>query len=440
MYTVTFAHSIKDSIKDNQGKNSNPEVFYGSGSSSDSERQIDVIDRGESGENASGSKSISASTRRSSSSSLSVSSSEPDAFFGMDALTFTASDASELISKSGKTFVSSSESSAKSETDNSHRVPPSTGQLYNLSYNQKGMSPTASPPMQVMDRSGGYPSRIPSSVFEITTNASEWSVASNESLFSIHLGRNSFPRDNPFLIDELVMPEELTKSGELNVFNQTPPVIVEEIDTARIEDDRENLQSTGTSDEDSKSERKLSNDGNEIKTLHQAAIYKSSKSDLSEFTIGSGSSVPSFVPLKKRSRSACCCSNHSCAHCCYKCPGCKCFSCGWAFCCCWNYRCTSCCGSSVFMKTDIPRHQSFKQDSETTSNACSSCCTCFQSKQVTSKSSCANCCNWFHCFSCPSCPSCSWKTSCPSCSWKTSCACKPSCTWKLSCPRCECCC
>ncbi|XP_008793189.1 uncharacterized protein LOC103709549 [Phoenix dactylifera] len=50
-----------------------------------------------------------------------------------------------------------------------------------------------SPPVQVMGKSDGYdPNRIPSSVFARTksTTPMEWSVASNESLFSIQMGRS----------------------------------------------------------------------------------------------------------------------------------------------------------------------------------------------------------------------------------------------------------
>ncbi|OWM64524.1 uncharacterized protein LOC116207431 [Punica granatum] len=54
----------------------------------------------------------------------------------------------------------------------------------------------------------GYdPNRIPSSIFNSrSTTGMDWSVASNESLFSIHMGNNSFSRDQAFL---------LYRSGEL---------------------------------------------------------------------------------------------------------------------------------------------------------------------------------------------------------------------------------
>lgn len=63
---------------------------------------------------------------------------------------------------------------------------------------------TQSPPNQVMgksDEQGQY--RIPAYVFTRTksTTPMEWSVASNESLFSIHVGNTSFSRDHGVLLD-----------------------------------------------------------------------------------------------------------------------------------------------------------------------------------------------------------------------------------------------
>lgn len=292
MHTKRFDHSIKDKHEkicsetiDDSGSSkfsdSNPEVIDGSGSSIGSERQVDVMTRGESDKNKysdthiNGTKSISASARKTNSSSSSESSSSDD-FFRMDALKFTTSGAS--TSKSGKEYVSSSESSAKSEVDNSLPVPTSTFQVYNVTQHQKGMSPTVSPPIQVMDRSGGYdPSRIPSSVFERNmTSPLEWSIASNESLFSLHIGNNSFSREHMF--GELSMSRELTKSGELNLFSRTPSIILEETDTARKSVDVESPQITETPDKAFKLEERLgTEDQNEIKILHQAASCKSSK-------------------------------------------------------------------------------------------------------------------------------------------------------------------
>ncbi|XP_054820463.1 uncharacterized protein LOC129319425 [Prosopis cineraria] len=70
------------------------------------------------------------------------------------------------------------------------------------------------PPVQVMERveepstSSAY--RIPSHVFDRTnTNTPEWSTASNESLFSIHMGNMSFSRELNWLNGEMNMPGPL---------------------------------------------------------------------------------------------------------------------------------------------------------------------------------------------------------------------------------------
>ncbi|XP_075513803.1 uncharacterized protein LOC142548965 [Primulina tabacum] len=65
-----------------------------------------------------------------------------------------------------------------------------------------------SPPTQTMGQPANYdPNRIPSHIFSTKpTTTTDWSVASNESLFSIHMGNNSFSRDNAILFG---------KSGEL---------------------------------------------------------------------------------------------------------------------------------------------------------------------------------------------------------------------------------
>jgi len=77
-----------------------------------------------------------------------------------------------------------------------------------------------SPPTQVMERSTNNttttttstpntpPYRIPSHVFARTTStAPEWSTISNESLFSIHMGNNSFTGGDYFKSGELTFPQ-----------------------------------------------------------------------------------------------------------------------------------------------------------------------------------------------------------------------------------------
>ncbi|GFP90408.1 hypothetical protein PHJA_001184700 [Phtheirospermum japonicum] len=76
----------------------------------------------------------------------------------------------------------------------------------NISSPPQDPSQMKSPPIQTMGP--GYdPNRIPTSIFSTKpTNPAEWSVASNESLFSIHMGNNSFSRDYAILFG---------KSGDL---------------------------------------------------------------------------------------------------------------------------------------------------------------------------------------------------------------------------------
>ncbi|KAM6593852.1 hypothetical protein CsatA_001555 [Cannabis sativa] len=83
----------------------------------------------------------------------------------------------------------------------------------------RNSSTTQFPPTQVMERpvggdnnSPGY--RIPDYVFARTKSTApmEWSTASNESLFSIHMGNMSFNKDQMSWVSK---SEELGKTGEL---------------------------------------------------------------------------------------------------------------------------------------------------------------------------------------------------------------------------------
>ena len=123
--------------------------------------------------------------------------------------------------------------SAKSEKSSGSQGPTSASQVYDITHESGGnaMSPTQSPPLQTMDRVGGYesydPSRIPSAVFQRSRSSTplEWSIASNESLFSIHGGDDSFSGDNLSMLSDLGKSDEMTKSDELLVFNSPPAVI-----------------------------------------------------------------------------------------------------------------------------------------------------------------------------------------------------------------------
>lgn len=259
-----------------------------SGSSSDSEKQICVISKVESDKaefsdtHTDDTKITSSSARRGTSCSLSEPSSD-DSFAMEESFTYT---------KSGKDYVSSSESSDKSEVDNNFVLPTSTDEVNNLSNSQKDMSPIASPPLQVMDRSGSYnASIIPSSIFETNANPSEWSIASNDSLFSIQIGQPSFSREKAFMYGELCLSMELTKSGELN--NQEPSVIlqkigttennvaVEEIDTSIKSADVEELQATTSFGSFKFEGESHLLDDNETETSPETKSLKSSKSNAS---------------------------------------------------------------------------------------------------------------------------------------------------------------
>ncbi|CDP18446.1 unnamed protein product [Coffea canephora] len=97
-------------------------------------------------------------------------------------------------------------------------ISPTEVKNHSPESNLGNMPTTESPPTQVMERPTNSPYRIPSHVFARTksTNPVEWSVASNESLFSIHMGNMSFTRDQ-FLLrsEELgIIPGESTTSGQ----------------------------------------------------------------------------------------------------------------------------------------------------------------------------------------------------------------------------------
>ncbi|KAF6171403.1 hypothetical protein GIB67_009544 [Kingdonia uniflora] len=99
-------------------------------------------------------------------------------------------------------------------------------------------SPQQCPPIQLMERSEAPADnyRIPSTVFarSKSTTPVEWSVASNESLFSIHMGNNSFSRDQIFLMGrsgELGRTDDLFKypnpKAEENFQNASPSPVAE---------------------------------------------------------------------------------------------------------------------------------------------------------------------------------------------------------------------
>ncbi|KAI6700468.1 hypothetical protein NL676_014792 [Syzygium grande] len=140
----------------------------------------------------------------------------------------SSSSSSESDSLSESTLTDRDESD--SLTKSNHSSQELEGLVPSESYAQAPISSThteiTSPlPLSYMaGRPAGYdPNRIPSTIFNSKpTNPTDWSVASNESLFSIHMGNNSFSRDQAFL---LYKSGELTKLDEVfSVQAALPPV------------------------------------------------------------------------------------------------------------------------------------------------------------------------------------------------------------------------
>ncbi|KAF5180471.1 Glutamate--trna ligase [Thalictrum thalictroides] len=107
----------------------------------------------------------------------------------------------------------------------SHSKPASPGPTHAPDVSAPGsdssspsISPKQSPKIQLMESlEPPDPNRIPATVFARTKSTApvEWSTASNESLFSIHMGNNSFSRDQIFLMGR---SQELGKSDDMFKF------------------------------------------------------------------------------------------------------------------------------------------------------------------------------------------------------------------------------
>ncbi|KAM3318840.1 hypothetical protein P3S67_006040 [Capsicum chacoense] len=117
-------------------------------------------------------------------------------------------------------------SSTMSSEPLNHEVSPSMSQSETTQYNSSSMSgnlsTTKSPPKQVMEHSTNKSYRIPSSVFarDESSNPAEWSGASHESLFSIHMGTMSFTKDASFWQSgELGTPQYFPRSPAMCDFS-----------------------------------------------------------------------------------------------------------------------------------------------------------------------------------------------------------------------------
>eukprot|EP00257_Ricinus_communis_P024348 XP_015584532.1 uncharacterized protein LOC8264708 [Ricinus communis] len=298
-----------------------------------------------------------------------------------------------------------------------------------------------SPPThQVMDRSGGGgghdPSRIPLTIFErIPSSPVDWSAASNDSLFSLQLGRNN---SNSFSRDGISSVDELSKSGDVEVASAPPPPIsmseiynwspvpseensqfsidIDRVEAFGVADDVEKVATRKVSareaDEDMKKEQKMDSDASSKFTANYRTSHRNGDSSRSfafpiladgERTNGpqtnaekqhmlqllneqhAKASVKSPQAPKASTKSAssswyCCCSL-SLGGCFWCCP-CRCSSCCPSKCC-YPSNCISCSSSSCH-KCSSSSWPSCHLCSCCSCNACSrlSChpwsCSCFR--------------------------------------------------------------
>lgn len=374
-----------------------PEIFGGSGSSNHFETRPEVVDRTDSSKHTLNphatvnegdllfpSKNLKSSSSSSSSSS-SVSSVED--LFQVD--TKKVSKSTELITSYPKSPISaevtqptleddkndvSNNNSKSKEFDNGTPAPTSTSQVSDINHEsvEHSTPSTQSPPIQMMDRSGGYdPYRIPASVFASSksTTPMEWSVASNESLFSIHVGNNSFSRDQFSMFGaDFTKFEEFTKSDELIVSSPPPPLLVVGNDRNSVE--MEKCEAARVADETNKDANSATEEDHCEEKIPPPVVSWNSSS-ISNRSDGSGGSATSFAfpilaggaksgslkakvekhnlkpPASEGNKNSTSCSCFPCFPC-YPCfPSCRCcsFHCCSFRCCssrCCSFRCCCC--------------------------------------------------------------------------------------------------
>ncbi|XP_074309636.1 uncharacterized protein LOC141644089 isoform X2 [Silene latifolia] len=115
-----------------------------------------------------------------------------------------------------------------------------------------------SPPVQEMCRDGNYDvNRIPSAVFKRSNSGvpGEWSVASNDSLFSLQLGNNaSIDREQSILLSgEFKKLEDLSESSEETEPPKCPPTIPTKSGKTSISlSDSNDVESEGSEEQTSK--------------------------------------------------------------------------------------------------------------------------------------------------------------------------------------------
>ncbi|XP_056162544.1 uncharacterized protein LOC115670065 isoform X2 [Syzygium oleosum] len=244
--------------------------------------------------------------------------------------------------------------SSKAEHDSESSVAASTSPMSDITHESllHSTSPTQSPPIQVMDRSGGYsPHRIPSSVFERSKPSTpiEWSIASNESLFSLHIGNVSFSRDHVTMPADSLKSEELGRSNEFITISSPPPHEVASLDL--IVDMEKNPAANTKNTEFTKDVRKENGNSGFVEkanspvvTWGSSCLSSESRTSLPSFSFPVLTDVEKSNPARLDARTPrstvserACCSCHSCrpCHACCSCHSCRpCHFCNSCDCCC----------------------------------------------------------------------------------------------------------
>lgn len=332
------------------------------------------------------------------------------------------------------------------------------------------LSPTRPPPFQTMERSEGYdPSRIPASIFiSGTSTPKEWSVNSNDSLFSIGIGRNSVAREQfagaeSSNSQDLIAPEESQKwkpfhgSGELSrpkelhsspavktsnkvtLWGETSPMSKEK----KVKQKRLDLRKNRTLLKGQPKNIPSRNIGVEGKTNEG----RKNRDEIQHSVENRTNNQSSVSPINKEpSKMPCCQCSSNCSCCRVSSRPCR-----W-FCCMFSSNCNSeCCSRSPCWscKWSCPPSSCCKCPS-CSKCSCSptlcckrlSCCPC---SKCSFSPSC--CCKWPSCSSCCSfkChfPDCSYRkciTYCCSCKGLKGCRRKKCCSCPICCRCCSSCC
>ncbi|XAR65287.1 hypothetical protein NMG60_11009353, partial [Bertholletia excelsa] len=358
-------------------------------------------------------------------------------------------------------------------------------QASSLTHGSESHSATESPPIQVMYRDADFdPNRIPPSVGNAQT---EWSIGSNDSLFSIRVGNNSFSKDHDGEHRPTHHKSSTAQKSEEFLSTASQDFVVYESDE---------LFSIGAhhpNSEGNEYKKKNVNRGKDRETrvatdevindapmnmanghkekLHAQGISFTGYSDQNRC-----SNQNAVQKNKEHKRSPCCWSSCGCGSCCpsysCECPTCSC--CGWPIC--KSCKLTGCCGYcwSYCKSCKITRCCSCRSCCKWPSYGCCNCncswrcykwpsCSCNCCKWPSYSCNCCkwpscscnfctspscNCCRWLSC-SCnccklPSCNCCKWpRCSCNCCKWpRCSCNCCkwPSCSCSCSeFPCCSCC-